>query len=222
MSASVLLAVLVATGCSAGEVDKGGGAGGVLTLGLASPEVPGRPGSRDVEYFVEQVESAADGRLRVDVEWGVGGGDASWDQTTARQVIDGTSDLGFIPARAWDSLGVVTLQALQAPFLVTSDDALDAVVSDPVADEMLSGLEEHGADRAGLDPRGLRHPAGFGEPLLEAADFAGVGIRTPLSELSWETLDPSVRSRSTWATGPAALRRAVWVARRRARPICRR
>ena len=40
----------------------------------------------------------------------------------------------------------------------------------------------------GLFPEGLRHPASFGEPLLEPADFAGVGIRTPLSELSWETL----------------------------------
>ena len=101
------------------------------TLSLASAELPGRPGSRDVEYFVEQVESASDGRLRVDVEWAVGNGEPSWDQVTAQQVIDGTSDLGFIPARAWDSLGVMTLQALQAPFVVTTDAALDAVVSDP-------------------------------------------------------------------------------------------
>lgn len=188
-SASVLLAAAVVAGCTAGGTDKGGGAGGVLTLTLASPELPGRPGSRDVEYFVERVAAASDGRLRVEVEWAVGDGQPSWDQVTAQQVIDGTSDLGLIPARAWDSLGVTTLQALQAPFLVTSDSALDAVVRNPVAADMLSGLEELGVTGLGLFPEGLRHPASFGEPLLEPADFAGVGIRTPLSELSWETLE---------------------------------
>ncbi|WP_167762095.1 TRAP transporter substrate-binding protein DctP [Blastococcus sp. CT_GayMR20] len=187
-SASVLLVGVVVAGCSAGEVDKGGGSGGVLTLSLASPEQPGRPGSRDVEYFAEQVSSGSEGRVRVDVEWGVGDGGASWDQVAAQQVIEGTSDLGFIPARSWDTLGVTTLQALQAPFLVTSDSALDAVVSDPVAEEMLSGLDELGVSGLGLFPEGLRHPASFAEPLLEPADFAGVGIRTPLSDLSWETL----------------------------------
>lgn len=188
-SASVLLAGVVVAGCTAGDVDKGGGAGGVLTLSLASPEQPGRPGSRDVEFFAEQVSSGSEGRVRVDVEWGVGDGEASWDQVTAQQVIDGASDLGFIPARAWDTFDVLTLQALQAPFLVTSDAALDAVVSDPVADEMLAGLDEIGVTGLGLFPEGLRHPASFGEPLLEPADFAGVGIRTPLSDLSWETLE---------------------------------
>jgi TRAP-type C4-dicarboxylate transport system substrate-binding protein len=187
-SASVLLVVLVATGCTVGEVDKGGGAGGVTTLTLASPEVAGRPGGRDVEYFVEQVESASDGRIRIDVEWAVGMGAPSYDQVSAQQVLDGTSDLGLIPARAWDTLGVTTLQALQAPFLVTSDAALDAVVSDPVADEMLAGLDEVGVTGLGLFPEGLRHPASFGKPLLEPADFAGVSIRTPLSDLSWEVL----------------------------------
>jgi TRAP-type C4-dicarboxylate transport system substrate-binding protein len=187
--AAALLAGLVLSGCTAGTVDKSGGAGGVVTLTLASPEVAGRPGGRDVEYFVEQVESASGGRIRVDVEWAVGTTAASWDQVAARQVIDGTSDLGLVPARAWDTLGVTTLQALQAPFLVTSDAALDAVVSDPVAGEMLAGLDELGVTGLGLFPEGLRHLASFGDPLLEPADFAGVSIRAPLSDLSWEVLE---------------------------------
>jgi TRAP-type C4-dicarboxylate transport system substrate-binding protein len=187
--AAALLGGLLLSSCTTGAVDKGGGAGGVRTLSLASPELPGRPGSGDIDFFVEQVASASDGRLRVEVEWDVADAGAAFEQVTAQQVIDGTSDLGFIPARAWDTLGVTTLQALQAPFLVTSDAALDAVVSDPVADEMLAGLDELGLTALGLFPEGLRHPASFGEPLLEPDDFAGVGIRTPLSDLSWETLE---------------------------------
>ena len=185
--AHLLLAGLMLSGCTSGTVDKGGGSGGLLALTLASPELPGLPGSRDVEYFVEQVEAVTKGRMRVDITWDAGQQSASWDQKTAQQVIDGEADLGFIPARAWDTLGVTTLQALQAPFVVTSDDALDAVVSDPVAEQMLAGLTELGVTGLGLFPEGLRHPAGFGEPLLAPADFAGAAIRAPRSELTWET-----------------------------------
>ena len=195
--ASFLLLGVVTSGCTAGEVDKGGGSGGVLTLGLVSPESRGRPGSLDVEYLAEQVRSLSDGRVRIEVTWDVGNGASSWDQVTAQRVIDGKAELGFIPARAWDELGVTTLQALHAPFLVTSDAALDAVVSDPIVGELLAGLEPTGVTGLGLFPEGLRHPVGYGQPLREPADFVGVGIRTPLSQLSWETLEPWARSRWT-------------------------
>ncbi len=184
-----LLVATVVAGCTEGGVDKGGGSGGVLTLELASPDSPGSPGSHQIEYFAEQVESLSDGRIRIEVAWDVGRGDRSWDQVTAQQVIDGGSELGLIPARAWDVLGVTTLQALQAPFVITSDAALDAVVSDPVADEMLAGLEELGVTGLGLFPEGLRHPAGYAGPLRELGDYAGLGIRTPRSELSWEVIE---------------------------------
>ena len=187
--AGCLLLTTVTAGCTGDAVDKGGGSGGVLTLRLVSPDSPGSPGSVDVEHFGEQVQSLSDGRMRVDVTWDIGRNAPSWDQVTAQQVIDGESDLGLVPARAWDVLGVTTLQALQAPFLVTSDAALDAVVSDPVAQDMLAGLEELGVTGLGLFPEGLRHPAGYSGPLREPADFSGVGIRTPRSELSWEVLE---------------------------------
>jgi TRAP-type C4-dicarboxylate transport system substrate-binding protein len=184
-----LLVGTVVAGCTEGTVDKGGGSGGVLTLELASPDSPGSPGSRQIGYFAEQVESLSDGRIRVEVAWDIGRGDRSWDQVTAQQVIEGESELGLVPARSWDVLGVTTLQALQAPFVITSDAALDAVVSDPVADEMLAGLDELGVTGLGLFPEGLRHPAGYAGPLLELDDFAGLGIRTPRSDLSWEVIE---------------------------------
>lgn len=187
--AAFLLVTTVTAGCTGDAVDKGGGSGGVLTLDLVSPEAPGNPGSVDVEHFGEQVQSLSDGRMRVEVTWDIGKNAPSWDQMAAQLVIDGESELGFVPARAWDVLGVTTLQALQAPFLVTSDAALDAVVGDPVAADMLAGLPEIGVTGLGLFPEGLRHPASYAEPLREPADFSGVGIRTPRSELSWEVLE---------------------------------
>jgi TRAP-type C4-dicarboxylate transport system substrate-binding protein len=186
---TLLVVGTVAAGCTGDTVDKGGGSGGVLTLTLASPEAPGRPGSVAVDHFAEQVQSISDGRIRVEVTWNIGRDQHSWDQLTAQQVIDGEFELGLVPARAWDVLGVTTLQALQAPFLVTSDAALDAVVSDPVAVEMLAGLDEIGVTGLGLFPEGLRHPAGYSGPLREPADFSGVGVRAARSELTWEMLE---------------------------------
>ncbi len=177
---------LVLTGCTADATDKGGGSGGVTTLRLASPESRARPSGIDVQYLAEQVRSLSDGRMRIEVTWDVGKDEPSWDQEMAQLVIDGDHDLGLVPARAWDVLGVASLQALQAPFLVTSDAALDAIVTDPVADKMMSGLEEVGVSGLVLVPEGLRHPVGFGAPLREPADFAGTVIRTPRSDVTWE------------------------------------
>ena len=46
---------------------------------------------------------------------------ADWDQVVAPAIADGTYDLGLVPSRAWDVLGVTSLRALNTPFLVTSD-----------------------------------------------------------------------------------------------------
>src|SRR4051812_47802525 len=94
-SASLLLVAVVLTGCTTGTADKGGGSGGVVNLVLASPDLPGRPSSRDVQYFTEQVSAASGGRLRIETRWNAADGASSWDQVTARQVIDGQADLGF-------------------------------------------------------------------------------------------------------------------------------
>ena len=37
--------------------------------------------------------------------------------------------MGLIPSRAWDTEGVTSLRALNAPFLIDSDELLDEVVS---------------------------------------------------------------------------------------------
>jgi len=185
---SAVVTALVVSGCGSAGADKSGGSGGVTTLRLASPDFPGSPAGQDVEHFTERVRSLSGGRLRVEVSWDIGKGEPSWDQKAAQLIIDGDHDLGFIPAGAWDVLGVTSLQALQAPFLVTSDAALDAVVAAPVADDLMAGLDDAGVTGLALVPEGLRHPVGFGSPLQEPADFAGALIRAPRGDVSWEAL----------------------------------
>jgi TRAP-type C4-dicarboxylate transport system substrate-binding protein len=98
-------------------------------------------------------------------------------------VQNGQLDLGMIPARAWDTEGVTSLRALQAPFLVTSDELADRLVVSDLANELMSGLDKAGVTGLALLPESLRHPFGFGRALVSPEDFAGKTIRTPRSEV---------------------------------------
>jgi TRAP-type C4-dicarboxylate transport system substrate-binding protein len=185
-----LMALAAGAGCSGG--DKAGGSGGIVTLRLASDDPPDAAASLQIKEFARQVRRLSDGRLRIHVGWEANGSGArhprAFDQKTAEKVIDGRYALAIVPARAWDVLGVTSLQAIQAPFLVNSDALLNKVASDPVAEKMLAGLDDVGVVGLGLWPEALRHPVGFGHPLRSLADFAGKGIRAPRSELTWEML----------------------------------
>jgi TRAP-type C4-dicarboxylate transport system substrate-binding protein len=189
VAAIALLALAAGAGCSGG--DKAGGSGGIVTLRLATDDDPEAAAGRQIEEFARQVRRLSEGRLRIHIGWranGRGPHRRAFDQLTARKVIDGKYELALVPSRAWDVFGVRSLQAIQAPLLVNSDALLDKVASDPVAEKMLSGLDDVGVVGLALWPEALRHPVGFGHPLRSVADFAGKGIRAPRSELTWEIL----------------------------------
>jgi TRAP-type C4-dicarboxylate transport system substrate-binding protein len=111
------------------------------------------------------------------------------DQKVAALVQKGKLDLGLIPARAWDGLGVTSLLALQAPFLVSSEELVEQVVQGEPAAEMLAGLDEAGVVGLALLPEGLRHPVGFARPFLQVEDFAGATIRALRSNASYRLLE---------------------------------
>jgi TRAP-type C4-dicarboxylate transport system substrate-binding protein len=108
----------------------------------------------------------------------------------AHFVQHGRFDLGWIPSRTWDELGVQSFRALQAPFLITSYRLLDRVIRSPIRTEMLRGLGA--ADVAGIQliPGELRHPLGLRRPLVRYSDYLGKRIDVPLSR----TTDALVRS----------------------------
>jgi hypothetical protein len=93
-------------------------------------------------------------------------------------LFDGQLDMAMIPSRAWDDLGVTSLTALTAPFLVTTDTLTDTIVTDDaLVDQLTSGLQAVGVSGLGLYPEGLRHPFGFDGPLRGAADYRGGLVR---------------------------------------------
>lgn len=178
--AGALLVALIAaglTGC-ARQIP-----GPSLVLRLATPDRQTDATGSQVAHFAEEVARRSSGAIRIDPVWDVTpDGAHDWDQTVARGVADGSWDMGLVPGRAWDVLGVDTLRALNTPFLVSSQAALQAVLDSDLRGDLLSGLPEAGVTGLDLFPDQLRHPFGYDRPLLGADDYAGQSIRAPTSD----------------------------------------
>jgi TRAP-type C4-dicarboxylate transport system substrate-binding protein len=179
---AVLVAALVAgapAGCGFGSGgDKAGGSRAPVVLRLAvayAADQPDAPAARD---FASRVAELSGGSLRVRVVFDAAGHKiANPEGRVARMVRDGEFELGWIGARAWDGQGITSFQALQAPFLVTSQALLDRIATGPLASRMLAGLQGHGFVGLALVPDRLRHPIGVERPLASPADFAGARVR---------------------------------------------
>jgi len=163
---------------------------GPVTLRLGTADDDGRPGGLAIVQFVEQVRTLSGGKLLVYPVWEASGNDArQWDQGVARMLKDRKLDLAMIPSRAWDTEGVTTLQALNAPFLVTSDALADKIVtSKDLSAELMAGLDKAGATGLALMPESLRHPFGFDQAMVAPSAFRGKGIRTAKSDLGDATI----------------------------------
>ena len=163
--------------------------GPALVLSLASPDTSTDVNAPHVKRFADEVARLSKGTIRLDPAWDVApAGIHGWDQQVAGQVADGTYDLGLVPGRAWDELGVTSLRALDAPFLVTSTALLEQVLNSELREELLSGLPEAGVVGVDLFPERLRHPVGFERPLIGVADYRGQVIRAPRSATTWQVL----------------------------------
>nr|WP_232523045.1 hypothetical protein [Nocardioides sp. MAH-18] len=174
----------VATGC-AEPVD-----GPSLVLSLASPDAATEPNGPAINQFVREVERRSGGTMRIEVAWDVTPeGVEDWDQVIAEGVARGDYDLGLVPSRAWDVLGVTSLQALNTPFLIDSDEAMRAVVASDLRPDLLAGLEVAGVTGIDLWPSEMRRFFGLGAPLLSPAEFRGVDIRSPTSRTVSGLLD---------------------------------
>jgi TRAP-type C4-dicarboxylate transport system substrate-binding protein len=171
------LAVAVLTGCATSHqargADKAGGSDAPLVLRLGDVDSEDYSNTTHVlEYFGEQVAKLSGGTLRVHVIYDAAGQERpDVEAQVARKVRDGSFDLGWIGAAAWDELGVTSFQALHAPFLVTDDALLDRVATGPLAANMLRGLHRAGVRGLAVIPESLRNPVGLRRPLVSIGSF---------------------------------------------------
>jgi TRAP-type C4-dicarboxylate transport system substrate-binding protein len=163
---------------------------GPVTLRLGTADDSERPGGVAITEFVRQVRTLSGGQLLIYPVWEASGTDVhDWDQLVARMVTTSQLDLGMIPTRAWDTEGVTSLRAVNAPFLVTSDALADKIATTTdLTGDMMKGLDKAGVTGLALMPEGLRHPFGFGHALVAPGDFSGKKIRAARSDLGDATL----------------------------------
>ena len=192
---AVLLAAPLVVGCSSEDEGPQADSAGPVTLRIGTDDEPGKPASDQIEQFARRVDKLSDGEIRIKPVWHAAGDVPDWDQRVGRMVSSGELDMGLIPSRSWDTEGVSSLRALNAPFLVTSDELLADVISGDLADELMSGLDKADVVGIALFPEGMRHPFGLKKPLFGPADYAGEKIRSATSKTVaavFDTLGASV------------------------------
>jgi TRAP-type C4-dicarboxylate transport system substrate-binding protein len=180
-------------GCSSDDVaDKAGNPPPPVTLTLVTSEVRGRPGGDMVDRFVSAVDELSGGRVTIAATFDHPPDQPrAWDQVNLDALRADEFDLAFVPARAWHSEGVTTLEPLQLPFVIETDEQADLVATDPaLSAALMSGLDDIGVTGLGLFPEGLRHVARLdGTPISPSGDLAGLTVRAPLSTTTWAVLE---------------------------------
>jgi len=177
--AIAVIAAVVVGGCSGGggSGDKAGGSGEPVVLRMANSygDLQSAP---VIEYFVSQVNDRSGGNLRIQVasRWGDYADDA--EQQVVRAVAAGKVDLGWAGTRVFDTMGVSSFQALQAPMLIGSYALEQAVVASDLPGQMLHGLTKVGVRGLGVLPDGLRKPIAVKHPLLGVGDWRGITFGT--------------------------------------------
>jgi TRAP-type C4-dicarboxylate transport system substrate-binding protein len=187
--ALAVIAAVVAGGCSgdgAGS-DKAGGSGEPVVLRMANT-------ASNLEYFpaitdfAGRVKERSGGNIRIEVvnEWGSFAADA--EQQVVRAVATGQVDLGHAGTRGFDTMGVTSFQALQAPMLIDSYALQRAVIEDDIPKEMLQGLDRVGVAGLGVLGGGLSKPIAVNKPLLGSMDWRGITFGTYKSEVQAQAI----------------------------------
>lgn len=189
VAVTAALAAVATAACTSasGTADKAGGAGETVVLRMANAygHIEYTPA---VRYFVDRVQEVSGGRLRIAVvdRWGNFSSDAE------RQVVQATStgkvDLGWVGARVFDTMGVNSFQALEAPMLIDSYALQDAVIRSDLSGEMLQGLGDLGVAGLAILADGLRKPVTSTKPLATLSDWHGIGFGTLPSEVQAQAI----------------------------------
>ncbi|HEY3184281.1 MAG TPA: hypothetical protein VGJ77_15685, partial [Gaiellaceae bacterium] len=119
------------------------------------------------------------GSIRIDVSPEIHQDRVDYERGVVEDVRAGRSDLGVVGVRVWDTLGVTSLQALVAPFLVDSLQLEGRVLESPLAERMLAGVDGRGVVGIALLPGPTRRPFGFRRALVGLDTYKGarLGVR---------------------------------------------
>lgn len=178
------LAVALLAGCSSStNKATGGREAKPFVLTLANPNVA----DDGVGDWMQAVERLSHGNVRIELHSNWRSDEVHAERGTLADLRAGKVDVAKIPARAWDTLEVKSLQALQAPLLVDSLQLERRVITSPVGAKMLAGVRAAGVEPVALLPGPLRRPLGVTRDLLGPGDYRGAVIGTRPSAVASAT-----------------------------------
>lgn len=191
----VVMAVLVVTACAPQATSEPVATpvpNQPVTLRLAVADPEGRPSDPYVREFMEQVNTLSNGTITIEPIW-----NAAADSTPSSEpgviklLKEGRYDLGLAGSRAFDTQGITSFQALQAPFLITNDALSKAVAASEIATKMLNSLSSTEVVGLTLWPEDLRHPFSTtpNKPILAPEDFMGLNIRAVPSDVTYKLIE---------------------------------
>ena len=175
----VVVATMALAACEGGggSVDKAGRETIVLQFATIDGEVNQGGVAYGPQVFVDSLEEVSGGRLEVEVTTAYGDGAARAESRIIEAIAVGELDGGWPSTRAFADAGIHGLEVVEAPMTITSYEAEKALVSSPVADQLLSRLEGSGVVGLGLAVGPLRRPFAAESPLLGLEDWAGTRFR---------------------------------------------
>ena len=187
----VVVVAMALAACQGDGADKAGGE--TLVLQLATIDSVNNNGqSFGPQAFVEALTEVSGGRLRVEVVEAYGDGRADAESKLIEAIAAGDFDGGWPSTRAFANAGITGLELVEAPMTITSYAAEKALVTSPVAEELLSRLDGSGVVGLGLAVGPLRRPFAADAPLLGAADWVGTPFRvynSPVQDAAMRALD---------------------------------
>jgi TRAP-type C4-dicarboxylate transport system substrate-binding protein len=200
-AAVLAIAATALTACGGSDGDKAGGAdkANPRVLTMAAPS----GGKGQMTVFADEVRRLSEGTLEIRFKerWRVG--EPLYEAGTLEDVKAGEVDMAWVGARAFDTVGVKSFQALLAPLLVDSYALEAKVFEEGIPNEMLETVENLDLVGIGVLPGPMRKMLGVSRPFVEAADFAGQVVGIQDSAVAKQTLDAvgsAPRRRSTVST----------------------
>ena len=176
IGALVLVATVVVAGCTGGVTDK---AGEPVVLKMA--EQGDLASDLAAADFVHRVRVLSHDAIRFDVVPGWGGGEPDAERQIVNDVAAGKADIGSVGTRVFDTVGIMSFQALTAPMLIDNYPLEKAVIASEVSGQMLGGLRKIGITGLALFGQAMRKPIGVDRALLGPADWRGIVFDTSLS-----------------------------------------
>ena len=165
--------------CSGSSSDKAGGAekGKPRVLTLANPNQGAPP--VQLSGWAEEVSRLSGGTLTIEFENSWRLGEPLYETGTLEDVKAGKVDMAWVGARAFDTSGVPSFQALVAPLLVDSYDLEAKVFDEGIPERMLEGVSELDLVGIGVLPGPMRKLLGVSKPFVRPGDFEGevVGLQ---------------------------------------------